>query len=131
MLVGTVFLLIATMLFQVCPMALVSLFGAETELYNEFAVKCLRIYLMLCLVNGFQTCTSIFFQSVGKPIQASVNTFVKQILLVPLGMVVFSQIIGVTGSLWAGPFADGTAFFLAMILLKMNWKNIFPVKNEV
>lgn len=128
--VGTVFLVLATVIFQISPIALVSLFGSETELYNEFAVMCLRIFLMLCIANGLQTCTSIFFQSVGKPVQASINTFVKQILLVPFGMVILSHIMGVTGALWAGPVTDGMAFLISVILLKMNWKKIFPSKSS-
>ncbi|MCD8048380.1 MAG: MATE family efflux transporter [Clostridia bacterium] len=122
---GTIFLIIATIVFQLCPMSLVSLFGSETELYNEFAVMCLRIFLMCCIANGLQTCTSVFFQSVGKPVQASVNTFVKQILLVPLGMVIMAHIIGVKGVLWAGAVSDTIAFVISIVLLKLNWKDIF------
>jgi len=126
--VGTVFMIIATFVFQFFPMPLISLFGSESELYNEFAVMCLRIFLMICIVNSLQICTGIFFQSVGKPIQASINTFAKQVVLVPLGMIILSHTIGVTGVLWAGPITDGIAFIISVILLKMNWKKIFPSK---
>ncbi|MCD8028662.1 MAG: hypothetical protein LUF02_08400 [Erysipelotrichaceae bacterium] len=98
---GTIFLIVATFIFQLFPMTLISLFGSESELYNEFAIMCLRIFLMICAVNGLQGCTSIFFQSVGKPLQASINTFVKQIILGPLCMIIFSYMMGVTSVLWA------------------------------
>ncbi|MCD8357506.1 MAG: hypothetical protein LUE11_13220 [Clostridia bacterium] len=123
---GTIFLVLATFIFQAFPMALISLFGSESELYNEFAMMCLRIFLMFCIANGLQGCTSIFFQSVGKPLQASINTFVKQILLVPIAMVILSHTMGVTGVLWAGPVTDGIAVIISIILLKMNWEKIFP-----
>ncbi|MCD8042226.1 MAG: MATE family efflux transporter [Tannerellaceae bacterium] len=125
-LTSTLFLILATVIIQLFPMSLISLFGSESELYNEFAVKCLRIYMLLCIVNGLQNSTSIFFQSVGKPLQASINTFVKQIVLVPIGMIVLARAMGVTGVLWAEPIVDGIAFIISIILLKQSWKKIFP-----
>ena len=40
--------ILAFLLFQFSPMTVVSLFGSEEGLYNEFAVKAFRIFLMLC-----------------------------------------------------------------------------------
>ena len=127
---STAFMALATIIFEVFPMSIISLFGSESELYNEFAVMCIRIFLMLCVCNGLQTCTSIFFQSVGRPRQAFVNTFVKQILLVPVGMVALSYTIGVTGTLWAEPIADGIAFIISLVPLKMYWKKIFSEEKS-
>ncbi|MCD8307461.1 MAG: MATE family efflux transporter [Clostridia bacterium] len=128
--VGTAFLALATIVFQTAPMALVSLFGEESDLYNEFAVMCLRIFLMLCICNGLQTCTSIFFQSVGKSVHASINTFLKQIILVPVCMVIMAYAMGVTGVLWTGPITDFLAVVISVILLKLEWKKLFPKKPE-
>ena len=47
--------IIAFLIFQFAPMSVVSLFGSEEGLYNEFAVKAFRIFLMLCPLTGFQT----------------------------------------------------------------------------
>lgn len=126
---GTVFMALATVVFQLYPMALVSLFGSESKLYNEFAVMCMRIFLMLMVANGLQYCTSIFFQSVGKPVLASINTFSKQIFLVPLAMILLSHFIGVTGVLWAGPLTDGLACLISITLLRRNWNTIFPAET--
>ena len=52
--------IICFFIFQFAPMAVVSLFGSEEELYNELAVKSFRIFLMLCPLNGFQTVAAIF-----------------------------------------------------------------------
>lgn len=43
----------AFLIFQFAPMSVVSLFGSEEGLYNEFAVKAFRIFLMLCPLTGF------------------------------------------------------------------------------
>ena len=37
--------LAATLLFECCPQAIVSLFGSESGLYNEYADLCFRIFL--------------------------------------------------------------------------------------
>lgn len=126
---STIFLALATFVFQVFPMSIVSLFGSESDLYNEFAVMCLRAFLMCCVLNGLQGCTSIFFQSVGRPVQASINTFSKQIILAPLCIVVMANIMGVEGALWAGAVSDGMAFFISVFLLNRNWKKIFPAEQ--
>ena len=57
--------------FRFAPMSVVSLFGSEEGLYNEFAVKCFRIFLMLCPLNGFQTVAAIFLQAIGKPVKSA------------------------------------------------------------
>lgn len=123
---------IAFIIFEFFPMAVVSLFGSESELYNEFAVKCFRIYLCLCILNGFQMPVGFFFQAVGKPVLSSVNTLAKQVVIILPAMFILSAITGVEGPLWAGPVSDGLAFILSVILLKVNWKKIFPesISNE-
>lgn len=60
-----------TLLFQLFPDAIVSIFGSESDLYREFAVKSLKIFLLLILLNGFQLCAGTFFQAIGKPLPAT------------------------------------------------------------
>lgn len=109
-------------LFQFAPMALVSMFGAEEELYNEFAVKCFRIFLLLCPLNGFQTVAAIYLQAIGKPVKSAVVTLSRQIIFLVPAAVLLPMALGVTGVLWSGPVADGLAFILALalILYEMN-----------
>lgn len=64
--------------FQFAPMSVVSLFGSEEGLYNEFAVKCFRIFLMLCPLNGFRTVAAIFLQAIGKPVKSAIVTLSRR-----------------------------------------------------
>lgn len=108
--------LIAFFIFQFAPMSLVALFGSEEGLYNEFAVMCFRIFLMLCPLNGFQTVAAIYLQAIGKPVKSAVVTLSRQIIfLIPVA-IVLPMYIGITGILWTGPIADGLAFILALII---------------
>lgn len=40
--------------FQFAPMIIVRLFGSESDLYNEFAVNCFKVFLLACPINGLQ-----------------------------------------------------------------------------
>lgn len=51
---ATIVLVLAFFVFQFAPMSIVRLFGSESDLYNEFAVKCFKIFLLACPINGLQ-----------------------------------------------------------------------------
>lgn len=91
--------IIAFFIFQFAPMSVVSIFGSEEGLYNEFAVKCFRIFLMLCPLNSFQTVAAIYLQAIGKPIKSAVVTLSRQIVfLVPVALLL-PKAMGVVGVL--------------------------------
>lgn len=108
---------LAFLVFQLCPMAIVSLFGAEDGLYNEFAVMCFRVFLLLCPLNGFQTVASIYLQAVGKPVKAATVSLSRQIVFLVPAAVLLPMALGVTGVLWSGPVADALAFVLSLVLI--------------
>ena len=116
---------------QIFPLQIISIFGKEDALYNEFAVKCMRIYLGLIPLAGFQISTGIFFQATGYPVQASIMSLSKQILFQVPATLILPIFIGVVGCLWAGPVADFLSTALTLILLLAYWKKIFskPVLN--
>ena len=114
---------IAFILFQTIPDRLISIFGSGDALYMEFACLAFRTYLMLCICNGIQIPSSIFFQAIGKGIKSAFLSLSRQILFLIPAMVTFGHLFGIHGILYAGPFADGLAFIIATVLL------IFQVKN--
>ena len=63
-------LVVAFFIFQFCPEYIINLFGQESDLYMEFAVKCFRVYLLACFMIGAGAVTGIFFQAIGKPVPA-------------------------------------------------------------
>ena len=122
--IATAFLILAFCAFQFAPMSIVRLFGSESELYNEFAVKCFRIYLLVCPINGLQMVTRILFQSIGRPVQATVLSLARQIVFLVIPTLVLPVFMGVEGALWASPLAETLAFILALLMLKKYWKDI-------
>lgn len=122
--VSTMVLVLAFLVFQMAPMSIVRLFGSESELYNEFAVKCFRIFLLACPINGLQMATGVFFQAIGKPTQAAVLSLSRQIVYLLPATLLLPLVLGVEGALWAGPLADALAFITTLIMLKLYWKKI-------
>jgi putative MATE family efflux protein len=125
---GTIVMGIGTILFQLFPHAIIGIFGSESALYNEFAVKCLTIFLLLIVLNGFQLCTGIFFQAIGKPVQATLISLSRQVLFLLPALLILPRFLGVEGALWAGPVGDACAFVLALIFGIIELRRIKQIK---
>ena len=121
----TLILIVAFFIFQFCPEYIINLFGQESELYMEFAVKCFRIYLLACFMIGAGAVTGIFFQAIGKPVPAALLTLSRQIIFLIPAMLLFGYLWGVEGILWAGPVGDGLSGVISLITLAVSWKKIF------
>lgn len=129
-LVATGVALVGFVFFQFFPQLIINIFGSEDALYNEFAQKSFRIFLMLCLLTGFQIVTGIFFQAIGKPVHATVISLSRQILIMVPAMLILPPIIGVEGILWAGPASDSIGFLIALILGLLELKHLSAHARE-
>ncbi len=105
-------------------MTVVSLFGSEEGLYNEFAVKAFRIFLLLCPLTGFQTVAAVYLQAVGKPVKSAVLSLARQIIFFVPAALLLPLLLGADGVLWTGPVADGLAFLLSVGLLLSEKKHL-------
>lgn len=115
---------IAFILFQTIPDKLILIFGSGDENYMEFACLAFRTYLLLCIFNGVQIPSGIFFQAIGKSTKSAILSLSRQIVILIPSMIILSHIFGIMGVLAAGPVADGLAFILAVILLAREIKHL-------
>lgn len=130
---ATLVAVVGFVLFQFFPQSIINLFGSEDGLYNQFAQESFRVFLMLCLLNGFQMVSGIFFQALGKPVKSAFITLSRQLLLLVPAMLILPNFLGVEGVLWAGPVADGIAFLIALLLAIGEMKHlrtIIPKQKE-
>lgn len=129
--ISTIICTIAFLLAQLKPMAIISIFGAEDDLYNEFAVMCMRIFLLLIPTAGIQIMSGIFFQALGYPVQSSILSLSKQIIFqIPATLLLpilweSSGKSGIEGVLWTGPVSDLLALAATVIMLLLYWKKMF------
>lgn len=122
--IATAVTFIGFLVFQFAPQVIINLFGQEDALYNEFAQKCFKTFLLFCFVIGFQITTSIFFQSIGKPLKSAVLSLSRQVLFLIPASVILSRFLGVEGVLWAGPVADGCACLLSAALITFEIRHL-------
>lgn len=125
---------IAFILFQTIPNKLILIFGSGDENYIEFACLSFRIYLLLCIFNGIQIPSGIFFQAIGKSTKSAILSLSRQIIILIPAMVILGSMYGIIGVLSAGPVADGIAFILAFVFLAKEYKNLkdgAKVKDKV
>ena len=117
--------LVGFLLFQFCPRQIISIFGSGNALYFEFAVRFMRIFLFMVLVNGVQMLSSSFFSAIGKPVKGLVLSMTRQILfLIPLLLLLPILMGGIDGILFAGPVADTMAFLTTVCLVSREMKRI-------
>ncbi len=113
--------LASTLLFELAPQAVVGLFGTPTNIPNPedywiFAEKTFRIFLSLVTFTCVIKMTSIFFQAVGKPMQAIISSMIRDIVcFIPL-ILVLPKFFGIEGILFAAPIADFVAMIIAAAL---------------
>lgn len=124
---------IAFILFQTIPDKLILMFGSGDENYIEFACLGFRIYLMLCICNGIQIPSGIFFQAIGKSVKSAILSLSRQIAVLIPAMIILGNLFGIKGVLYSGPFADGVAFIISVILLISEVKhfNVNKAENKV
>ena len=121
---------IGCLTFQTFPQQIINIFGQESELYNEFAVMCLRNMTFLIFVMGIPMMAGTYFQSVGKPLKAVVLSLSRQIIFqIPI-MLILPMYIGITGVMYSYPLADIASITLATILLLREMKLLRKLEAE-
>lgn len=109
---------VSTLAFQLFPVQIISLFGSESELYNQFAACAFRIYLSTILLCCVHKAVSIFLQSLGKPVQSMVLSLLRDFVLCVPMILLFPAFVepGVMGPLYSGPVADVITFVAAAVM---------------
>lgn len=122
--------LVCTLAFECFPMVFIELFGANSELYLEFASKCLRIYLSLLPLTCVQKGCAIFLQSIGHGSSSAFLALLRDGLLIVFSLVV-PMFMGLEGIFWAAPAADILAFAITVPVMFSSLKKLQAEKREL
>lgn len=100
---------------QILPEPIIALFGSKSSAFTDFAVKCLRIYLLFIFCSGFPIVSTNYFQATGQALKASILSMLRQLIL-PL-------FFGLDGVLYAAPAADILAAVIVLFFMipEMKW----------
>ena len=124
-----------TALFQLAPAFVIQLFGTPSNISNpndywEFGVMTMKIFMSLICISCVIKVNSIFFQAVGKPIQATITSVIRDIAcFVPLIIILPSIFEGVEAILWSAPIADFIAMIVTAILSISFIKSLHQPEN--
>ena len=129
MIAGIAIAVAAWFILETFPEQIVSIFGRQNELYMEFASLCMKRYLLVIFGLGISTITSIFFQSIDKPIRSMLLSLLRQIIILVPAVLILGAVGTVTDVLWAGPISDTISCVISLLTIAFSWKSIF-LKEE-
>jgi Na+-driven multidrug efflux pump len=125
MLIEFVIGLVATLCFELFPIQLINLFGSDNgDLYNEFAVLSFRIYLSSMTLCAIQKASSIFLQSIGKPIQSMILSLSRDFILIAPLCILLPIRYGVVGPLYSAPIADVICLVITVCIMAGTFKSM-------
>ncbi len=104
-------------IFMIFPRPIFELFGEGTELYFEFAVKYLRVFLFFVYLNGIQVAATTFFPTIGKAGKGVFLSLSKNIMLQLSLLFLLSHFFGLDGIMFSYPITDFIACAIAVIMV--------------
>lgn len=121
---------VAFLAFQIFPRQIVGIFGNGDGLYFEFAVRYMRIFMMMVFLYGIQPLTVNYFNSIGYAKQGIILSLSRQgFFLLPL-LITLPIFFGLNGVLYAGPIADSLALAISFTLIIRNFKQLTKLQKN-
>lgn len=112
---------VALALVELCPGALIRVFGAaqESAYYTEFAVKAFRIYLCMLVLACVNKAAFIFLQAMGKAAESTLLSTVREIVFGVGFALLLPRFFGLDGVLYSMPVSDVlTAILSAAVIAR-------------
>lgn len=130
----TILGVVATLAFELLPGFIINIFGSNTankELYIEFGIYAIRIYLGGILLTLIQKVMSIFLQSIGSPIKALLLALIRDVFAMSLFTIVLPIRFGIMGVLYAAPLSDVVGIIFTIIFVSIEWKKMKKSNEEI
>ena len=100
--------------FLAAPIAEGFISDAETVHYGQTFLK---IICLACPTTAVNFMVITVFQAIGKKVQPLLLSLLRKGSLDILFMLLFNNVMGISGIAWATPFADWVAFVISLALL--------------
>ena len=110
---------IALAITQLFPARLIGLFGAANESahYTQFAIRCFRVYLCMCVLATVNKGTFIFLQSLGKALASTMISLVREVVFGVGFAVLLPRFFALDGVLYSMPVSDALTFLIAAVII--------------
>ena len=125
--------LVATVIVEVFPVQLISIFGAANEsvYYTDFAVKAFRIYLCMMILACVNKATFIFLQAMGKAVESTMLSMVREIVFGVGFALILPLFFGLDGVLYSMPVSDVLTAVISLILIVRTYKQLDRAKKQI
>lgn len=129
-LIATAVSIVSEILFQLFPKQILEIFQQGDEMYINFGIGYLRIFMGAIFVNGVTILISNFFPSIGKAKEGMIASLSRQVFFqLPL-ILLFPLVWGLNGVLYAGPVADVSAVLLCSLLTRKTLEHFHDKDGE-
>ncbi|MCI8672615.1 MAG: MATE family efflux transporter [Lachnospiraceae bacterium] len=115
---------------QSFPNQIISIFGQESDLYNEFAVMCLKNMTIFIFVMGVQMVAGVYYQAVGKPVGALLLSLSRQVLFMIPCFLILPIFFGIKGVMWSFPVSDVLSVAMAALMLAVEMRKLNQMIRE-
>ena len=120
--IGSAIMVAAFFIFQIFPEQIINLFGKESELYIEFAVKCFRVYLCMMILATVNKGTFIYLQSLGRAFASTAISMVREVLFGVGFALLLPLWFGLDGVLYSMPVSDLLTFVICVIVIRYTYE---------
>lgn len=121
-LVSTGLALIGFLVIQIWPNEIVGLFSKGDVALTQLTVHAMLTFFALLPVLGIQILCSNYFQAVGKPLQSTLLSLSRQVLLfIPL-LLILPHFWGIDGVWRTGPIADALSVLITITFILFEMK---------
>lgn len=112
--VGLVISVATWLLFELLPLQIMQVFGNGNQLYFDFAVRYMRVFMFFTFINGITIIATTYFPAVGKAKIGAFLSLARQTFILLPVMISMSVLFGVEGMMFATPISDMIAFCLCV-----------------
>lgn len=122
--------IIGELIFMIFPTQILSVFGADSDLYMQYGENYMRFFFALTIFNGLQAVSSMFCAQIGQAGKAAILAVLRQIVLYIPALFAFTGLFGIKGIWYASPVSDGLSFIVAFITIMIVLKNLQKLKED-
>ena len=127
---ATVIVVMGFMVSRIWPAELIGLFNQNPELI-KMGTHAMLIFFILLPLEGLQIVGAGYFQAVGKPVQATILSLSRQVIIfIPL-VFILPRFWGLDGVWWSSPLSDFGAFLLTFIWLRYEFKYALNARKNI
>lgn len=116
----------ATIICEFFPSQLIGIFGAasESEHYTRFAMRCIRLFMIMTPLACVNKGVFIFLQSLGKALESTALSLIREIVF-GVGLVLILPVfLGLEGILWFMAAADFLTFIAVIFVIAKTNKEL-------